>query len=253
MSLIAKQRLLIAIVVAALASLLLAPRIAQDPLYHQFADRRALFMIPNALNVLTNLVFAWVGLRGLQLIRRGSLELYPSLSAAYYTFFGALVLIAAGSWYYHWTPDNTGLVVDRLPISFAMMSFVAIIVGERVSADFARRALPWLLLAGAASSLYWYASELAGSGDLRAYLAIQVLPMLIAPVILLAFDSRYTRTADLWWLLGCYIVARLCEVYDYELYRLLGFISGHSLKHLAAGAGSLILLHHLCRRRPVNR
>ena len=65
MDVTSKYRILIGISVVALVAAILAPRIAQDPLYHQFADQNTFLSIPNALNVLTNLLFAWIGIEGL--------------------------------------------------------------------------------------------------------------------------------------------------------------------------------------------
>ena len=51
--------------VASLAALLLLPPIPQDQSYHQFADQRTLFGIPNFWNVVSNLPFIAVGAVGL--------------------------------------------------------------------------------------------------------------------------------------------------------------------------------------------
>ena len=96
----------IVILVGATVAALLAPRIAQDPLYHRFADQASLLSIPNTLNVLTNLFFAWVGIDGLRLLRQNSLRIVDQVYPTYLCFFVALILIAFGSGYYHWSPDN---------------------------------------------------------------------------------------------------------------------------------------------------
>jgi hypothetical protein len=253
MSVTAKQRLLIAICAAAVVVMLLAPRIPQDPLYHEFADQRAWLGIPNALNVLSSLIFAWVGIEGLYRLVKNSLRVETGIYPAYPIFFAALLLTAPGSAYYHWSPDNTSLALDRLPMAIAFVSFTAILLAERVSPGFASRAFPLLVLAAIAGVGYWYYSELAGRGDLRGYVLLQGLPIILLPVILLAFESRYTRNADLWWLLGCYLAAKCCEQFDQAIYDALGVISGHGLKHIAAGAGSLVFLRHLRLRQSVSQ
>jgi hypothetical protein len=76
MDVTSKYRILIGISVVALGAAILAPRIAQDPLYHQFADQNAFLSIPNTLNVLTNLLFGWIGLEALyRLLRQKSLRI----------------------------------------------------------------------------------------------------------------------------------------------------------------------------------
>ena len=254
MTLIVKQRLLIAISVIAGIAMLLAPMIPQNPGYHDFADQRAWLGIPNAFNVLSSLVFAWVGIDGLyRLSAQKSLRIRAGIYPAYLVFFAALVLTALGSAYYHWSPDNPSLALDRLPMAIAFMSFTAILLAERVSLGFARRAFPLLMVAAIAGVVYWYYSELAGRGDLRGYLLLQLTPILLLPVILLAFESRYTRSADLWWLLAWYLAAKLCELLDQAIYDAFGMVSGHSLKHIAAGIGSLVFLRHLRLRETAPR
>lgn len=252
MSVVAKQRLLIAIGLAVVVAILLLPRLPQDPAYHRFADQRAWLGIPNAWNVLSSLVFAWIGLDGLyRLVVQKSLQIRDGIYPAYAIFFAALVLTALGSAVYHWRPDNLSLALDRLPMAIAFMAFSAILLAERVSLVLARRALPSLILFAIASVAWWHYGELAGSGDLRAYLGVQLMPIILLPFVLLAFPSRYDRGADLWWLLAWYLAARVFELFDRQLYDVLGVIGGHSLKHIAAGIGSLVLLQHLRRRKPL--
>lgn len=241
-----KYRFLIGVSVIAVMAAILAPRIAQDLLYHQFADQNTYLSIPNTLNVLSNLFFGWVGIEGLyRLLRQESLRIVKEVYPAYLGFFGALILVAAGSGYYHWLPDNQTLIWDRLPMTIAFMSFFTILLAERISVSWARMLFPLLILAGITSIIYWYLSEQNGQGDLRPYALIQFLPMLLSPLILLLFSSRYTRSYDLWWFLAWYLIAKICEYFDAELLNLLTVLSGHSLKHIAASIGCLAFLRHL--------
>ena len=54
----------IAVAAAAIVTILLPP-IAQDPAYHNFADRRTILGVPNLLNVISNVPFVLVGVLGL--------------------------------------------------------------------------------------------------------------------------------------------------------------------------------------------
>ena len=252
MSISGKHKLLVAICVVALAAALLLPRIPQDPLYHNFADSHALFFIPNALNVLSNLIFLWIGVEGTLRLGGGrSFRIIDEMYYIYITFFVSLALIAAGSMYYHMAPDNPSLAFDRGAMTIAFTSFFTIIVGERVSLRFARLMFPWLVIAGIGSIVYWHFSELGGHGDLRPYAVVQFLPMLLIPFILLGFSSKFTRNADMWWLMAWYLVAKFCEVLDHQIYSFLTIISGHSLKHIAAGISCFILLRHMRLRRRI--
>ena len=250
MSDVIKICIFIGISLVAVTAMFFIPPIPQDPLYHQFADNNSFLSIPNTLNVLTNLVFAGVGALGLYwLLLRKSLLVLNEIHSAYLLFFAGLILVAIGSGYYHWAPDNLTLIWDRLPMTIAFMAFFSILLAERISIPLARRLLPLLLTAGIASVVYWYYSEQIGQGDLRPYALIQLLPIVLTPLILLMFPSRFTRSADIWWFLVCYLIAKVFEQLDGQLFDWLVVISGHSLKHIAAGIGCLVFLRHLqCRR-----
>ena len=242
---------LLALVAAGIALALWAPPISQDPRYHEFADPAPILGIPAGLNVLSNLLFLWTGAAGLHaLFVARRLEIVARARPAYAVFFAALIGVAAGSSWYHVAPANATLAWDRLAMTLGFMSFMTILLAERVSERIALRLFPWLLAAGVASIVYWRLGDADGQGDLRAYALIQFLPLALAPLILALYPSRYTRPHELWWVLAWYAAAKACELLDHDIYAALGFVSGHSLKHLAAGLACLVVLHHLRQRRP---
>ena len=252
MSTLLKQRLLLGISLLAIAAMMLAPSIPQDPEYHLFADHTHVLLIPNGFNVLSNLLFLWIGCEGLyRVLQRKSLRLLDGIYPAYATFFAALILIALGSGYYHWTPNSQTLAWDRAAMTLAFASFFSIVLAERVSLRAARGLFPLLLVAGIGSILYWQYGEARGQGDLRLYALVQFLPLLLTPLILFLFKSHYNRGSDIWWLLGWYVVAKIVELFDHQIYSVFAVISGHSLKHICAGIGCLVFLRHLRRREPL--
>jgi len=245
-----KMLILVAVGTLSIVATVFVNPVPQDPQYHQFADQRVYFGIPNTLNVASNLLFALIGIAGLiRLCVRQSLLIFDSISLVYFTFFAALVAIAPGSAYYHWMPDNQSLVWDRLPMTIAFMSFFTIILAERLSLKFAKIMFLPLIIAGVLSIIYWHFSELADAGDLRPYGLVQFLPMLLIPVILLMFKAKFTRDRAIWWFLGYYLAAKVLEVFDDQIYEWFPLISGHSLKHLAASIGCLIYLRYLQYRK----
>jgi hypothetical protein len=132
------------------------------------------------------------------------------------------------------------------------MAFVSVLVGEHISVTAGRRLLWPLLIAGVGSVLYWQGSEMAGRGDLRPYAIVQFLPMVLIPIIVLLFPSRLSGTGYIWAVLGAYALAKVLEVADGAIFRMLGgVISGHSLKHLVAALGAYVFLIALQRRRLV--
>jgi hypothetical protein len=257
MSRSARLRLLCALALAAASGLWLLPPIAQPLAYHDFADQRTLLGVPNALNVLSNLPFLFVGWAGLAFLLRAppSAAARHLLSGAerwpWLVFFLGVAATALGSSWYHLAPDNARLVWDRLPMTLGFMSLFAAMIAERIELRVGLRLLAPLLLAGLGSVLYWHWTELQGAGDLRPYAAVQFFPLLAIPLLLLMFPARYTGTGGLWVALAGYGLAKLFEALDRAIWELAAHtVSGHSLKHLAAAASAWALLHMLRSRAP---
>jgi hypothetical protein len=218
-----------------IAAFCLSP-IPQDPAYHEFADRRAVFGIPNFWNVFSNLSLVLVGAFGLSRVSR----LQPSSPrSAYVVFCIGVVFVGFGSSYYHYFPSTQTLVWDRLPMTIAFMALFSMVIRDRISEQLGNRMLWPLLLAGVASVGYWYWSELQGHGDLRAYGVVQFLPMLLMPLMLILRITKGLSTPWLWCTLGTYALAKVAEHFDKVMYDTTGIVSGHSIKHVV---GSLAVL-----------
>ncbi len=225
--------------------------IPQPSGYHAFADGRSLGGIPNFADTLSNIPFLLVGIAGLVLFGRGTPPgAMPALRPAYLAFFVGVTLLFPGSAYYHLAPSDSSLAWDRLPMTLAFMSFLAIVIGEHISPRLGVRLLLPLLLFGAFSVLYWRATDAGDGGDLRLYVIVQYLPMLLIPAIVLAYRPALEPTFYLWALLGSYGIAKALELLDAPVLRITGFVSGHTLKHLAAAFGILFFLLGFMRRRP---
>jgi hypothetical protein len=234
--------------------LVFAPRIPQDPAYHNFADQRTLFGIPHAWNVLSNVPFVVVGVLGLGYLLRPSVWQSPTLFAAawerwaYVVLFVFVALTGFGSAYYHAEPNNDTLYWDRLPMAVVFMTFFALILADRVSA----RVAPWLWLplvaVGVLATNYWHWTELRGEGDLRLYIVVQFLPLLMIPVLVLALPGQSLPTADVFVILGWYVLAKALEQFDQVIWQTNGQVSGHPLKHVVAALGALWMLLILTRR-----
>jgi hypothetical protein len=237
---------------AALAVALAAPRLAQDPAYHAFADARALAGVPNAADVLSNVAFLAAGLLGLRAVRRHRDRFLDGRERApWIALFAGVVGIAAGSALYHLSPSNGTLVLDRLPMSVGFMGLLAAMISERVDVRAGARLLVPLLATGAASVLWWWASELSGAGDLRPYVLAQAFALASVPLLVAAGAPRYTGAP---WLLGglaLYGVAKVAELRDGAIFAATGgAVSGHTLKHLIAAGAIALLAVMLARRRP---
>ena len=230
-------------VLAATIGISLIDPVAQDPSYHNFADIRKVMGIPNFWNVVSNFAFMLVGLFGLcQLISSNQVTVITEIRSVYFFLFGGVALVAFGSGYYHLWPDNRTLVWDRLPMTVTFMALFCIVIAEYISITWAKRLFIPLALASAGSVLFWYFGELNGQGDLRAYILVQFLPILLIPIMLLCFPSKFSHGSVYWLLLVTYIFAKFFEHFDGQVFTTLGFISGHSLKHLMAAVGLYLLL-----------
>jgi hypothetical protein len=249
-------------VIVALAAMM-APRVAQPLSYHHFADQRSWLGIPNFGDVVSNLGFAIVGIWGLLVLLRGQDSQDTTKAArprvtfvdpqerwAWLIVFAGMVLVAAGSSYYHLAPDNERLVWDRLPMTIVFMALVDAMITERVSVRAGLTLLPFLLLLGIGSVVQWHFSEIRGAGDLRFYAAVQIYAVMVLLVVLL-LPPRYTRSADLAVVVGFYVLAKLLETFDRIVFSFGYFVSGHTLKHLAAAAAGWWVLRMLEKRTPV--
>jgi len=242
---------------AALVAVQFIDPLPQDPTYHDFAATGSWLGIPNAGNVLTNLAFLVAGIWGLRSLVRTSG--WPSLRAARLpeaVFFAGLALTGLGSGTYHLAPNDAGLAWDRLAMTVAFMALYVSLLGHCLDPRLARL-LPLALLAGAASVGWWAWTEASGAGDLRYYVLVQFLPILLIPWMLLRWQPVALDRRWLWVMLGLYLAAKACELLDSELAAALpaGF-SGHAIKHLFAGAAGLAFARALpspARRLPRSR
>jgi hypothetical protein len=102
---------------------------------------------------------------------------------------------------------------------------------------------------GMASVVWWIWTEQQGHGDLRWYVLIQALPMIVTPLLLVARRTVYAERSLLWAALGAYVAAKAAEIGDHSVFTVSGgTISGHTLKHLCAAAGAGLLFIRVRRR-----
>ena len=217
--------------------------IPQDIQYHLFGDTRSIFNIPNFWNVLSNLPFLIVGAMGMHgIFSSRNLKISTEMRPAHFIFFLGVFLVGFGSGYYHLWPSNKTLLWDRLPMSISFMALVSVIMGEFISIRSGRLSLFILPVFGVFSVFYWHATETVGTGDLRPYILVQFLPILVIPIILLCFKSAYTLTVGYWLLFSSYVAAKGFEHFDTAIYNFGHLLSGHTLKHFAAALGVFMLL-----------
>lgn len=245
-----KIKFIIVVCISSFVSLFFAPAIPQDPGYHFFADSREAFGIPNFGDVISNLPLVIMGIVGLAALTSGKAPgRLVELESVYSAFFFGVFLTGLGSAYYHYQPNNAGLMFDRLPMTITFMAFFCVIVGENISPK-AGRILLWpLLFIGPFSVVYWAITEARGHGDLRLYGYVQFMPLFLSPVILKIFRSKLTDSDYIWAVIIAYFAAKLAEWSDAQIYDVI-HISGHTIKHLISAFAAYIFLTALRNRIP---
>lgn len=218
------------------------PIMTQPQSYHNFADTRIMWGIPNAFDVLSNFFFLVAGALGIsEVLKKAGLLTKKS----WFWFFLSIILIAPGSAYYHWDPNDSTLVWDRIPMSMGFMALYVALLVEHINGSLERYVIPSILL-GIISVIVW-----AVTSDLRFYFWVQFSSFVTIPLILLLFKSRYTHKIYFLYALVIYGLAKWTEVKDHEIFHGTGdLISGHTLKHVLAAAGLATLWWMIKVRRP---
>ncbi len=227
-------RLLYIIIAIAIIGVFFLDPIQQDPKYHNFADQIYFFSISNFWNVVSNLPFVFIGIAGL--FQSQTQIKSEELKSNYTWFFIGIILTGFGSGYYHYNPNNSTLIWDRLPMTIAFMSFLSIIIGEFISLKRGQQLLYFFLFIGCLSIIYWVFFE-----DLRMYALVQFLPLFLIPIILFLSKNHQKFKKYFWLMLTAYLLAKVLENKDFEIFKATSnIISGHTLKHFAAAIGPVV-------------
>ena len=231
---------------ALLALALFGPMLPASAHQHTLADQRALWGIPCALDVLSNLPFAIAGLWGLVALRRvapGMLDA-PSRTLAS-LFFAGLVCTAAGSALYHWHPQDAGLLWDRLGMVLPFAGLLGLAAASRVSARAGAAAAGTVLLAGPLAVLWW-----SHSGNLLPWAVVQLGGMLVVLALACLPRRDGALALHLGAVMALYAMAKLFEAADHAVFEATGqAVSGHSLKHVLAAAAAWPVLAALAALR----
>jgi hypothetical protein len=244
--------LLVGLTLLAVALAVFLPAMPQPLAYHDFADKRTAYGIENFLDVVSNAAFAVAGFVGLAAVLRSRTCFEtPAERWPYLVFCIGVLLTAAGSCYYHLQPDNETLFWDRLPMTIAFMALVSAQIVDRVDVRAGLLALGPLLLAGVGTVVYWIATERQGRGNVVPYGVLQAYAVLVLLKLAAMHPSRYTDGNALYVVFAGYLLAKVFEHYDRQILELTGVVSGHTLKHVAAGVAGLPVAWMLWRRQLV--
>jgi hypothetical protein len=239
-----KEHFALALLASLLLVGLLLPAIAQPEAYHQFADQRGWLGVPHFADVLSNFLFTAAGAIGLLRLSRAQTDTLPALWSLR-AFFLGLLLTGAGSAYYHWAPTSQALFWDRLPMVIAFAGVIGTFLSQRVSARLGYIGLAWSLALGGAGL-----AVSVVTGNLALYLALQFGGLLGLLAGLVGMPDRNDPFP--WWaLVGWYALAKGLELGDRVVWVLTDqMVSGHTLKHLAAGMAGVAVLKLVLRAGP---
>jgi hypothetical protein len=255
MTAVIKENWKAAVVLAPFFGLLIAlffvDPIAQDSHYHGFADDR-FFLIPFFQNVITNLIFIFVGYYAAVAVdfkkysRLENLYLLTLVAGVFFTGFGSI--------YYHLHPDTETLFWDRLPMSLGFAGFTSWILSKTIFLNAKEKKVDlyfyiFLMTLSLGSVLYWSYTETILRGDLRLYYIAQFGSILTTLLVVILYEKDLYPKKSCISLFIFYVLAKIFEVFDRQVYELTNyFVSGHALKHLLAGFGCFLFLYYLKRR-----
>ena len=252
----------VTVIVVMLSTLLLVatqlPRIQLPEGYHSFADQRMLFFIPNFFDVASNIPFGLLGLYGVHFLMRPRRNFFSSdimSELPFLAFFLAIIFVMLGSAYYHWSPSNSSLFWDRLPIVVAFTCLFVGFLSDRFNPKIVViYVLPPLLLLSF-SALAWDSHHSDRGGDLRFYLLVQLCPIIILPILCRLYPKgRLTTEKHLWQMIAWYGAAKAFEYFDSLIFSLTNeTLSGHTLKHLAASMAVFVVIRMLKEKRRYRR
>ncbi|MEH2547081.1 hypothetical protein V1283_003726 [Bradyrhizobium sp. AZCC 2262] len=237
------------ITVGMIVILALHGRIAQPAHYHEFADQSASLGIPHAADVFSNAGFALVAIWGWLTLRpRRASEHLRAGWPGYRLFLIGLFLTAFGSAFYHLAPDNARLIWDRLPIALVCAGLLAGVRGDIRDGSNTGIDVIVLALYAVASVAWWAITDRNGAGDLRPYLLLQGLALILIPLWQAIYRCPRTDRIAFATAMALYILAKVAEVLDHEIATAFGFVTGHTLKHLIATAATAAVAWGLIRR-----
>jgi hypothetical protein len=247
-----KTGIIIGITLIAVMAMFFIPAIQQDTAYHLFSDHRHIMGVNNFWNVLSNLPFVTLGACGLVITyfakKKTKGRVAESGATHLFTvFFTGILLTGLGSSYYHYNPTNLTLLWDRLPMTISFMAFFCMVIGFHTNMAIGKTLLYPFLVTGVASVGYWIATEMRGAGDLRAYVLVQFLPLVLVPVIISNSPAEFLKSKTVWLVIVYYAAAKACEHWDSIIYEYFLYISGHSIKHLIAALGAYVVYVHYKR------
>lgn len=206
--------------------------------YFNFADQRCILGINNFSDVISNLAFTIVGGLGFYWIKN-NLRLSSEFKILGLFMATAMLLVSVGSAFFHYIPTVERLFWDRVPMVLGFISLIGLLIADRINRKLGLITFYILFVLSVVTLALWRLNYL----DLRPYLLIQFGALLFLILILFLKPRGTISNGAIWISFGFYFLAKIFEIADGSIWNLTGFISGHTMKHLAAALAMYFLLN----------
>ena len=235
--------ILISLFAVSLIAVVLIGEIKQPQSYHNFADNRTFFGIPNFFDTISNLLFLVVGMTGSWFVYK---NVRREARYSWLTLFAGVTLVSLGSGYYHWNPNDTTLVWDRLPLNIGFMGLFSAVMTEFINPKLEKFTLVPAVIIGVLSVIYWHYAD-----DLRFYIWLQAVTFLAITAVIIMYRGRFTLRRYLLYAFGLYTLSKFAEFSDRTIYSATNnLLSGHTLKHILAALAVFYIYLMLKKREP---
>ena len=200
---------------------------------HGYADSRTLLGLPHALNVLSSAVTLLVAAWGLFVTWR--LDASVPVRRAWLCFHACSAVGAVMAVTYHLRPSTFLLLLASVMLSAGFVLLFLSILAERIDPRFGSPAgvASALAVVVLMALLVWLSSDSVDQADIRPLLFLQIPPLLLIPAGALGLRGHGTTATDWLAVLLLYALAKLFEYNDAAVLAWTGWISGHTLMHLA--------------------
>ena len=220
---------------------------------HRYADERAWLGVAGAANVWVNAAMFAAGAWGWYATRGSGWPLH--LRTPWQLFQLYAMVSAAMAALYHARPHDTLFVISHIATASGFVMLTLGLMAERVHARFGSLTLCLMVLLGIAltGGAMLFAQALGASLDMRPLLLLEIIPVLVIPAGALSLPGRSTGVFNWVVVLTLYTLAKLLETGDAFILEATGWISGHTLMHLAlsAAVGWMAYCAALARRATV--
>lgn len=203
---------------------------------HQYADHRVWLGIAGAANVWINLATFLVGAWGWRATRASHWPLHLRTPGQAFQICTMLSAVLAAL--YHLRPVDGLFVIAHMSTAGAFMMLTLGLLADRVDSRFGSRLVCALMLIAAAlvGGAMLLDSAHDNALDMRPLLLLEIIPVLVIPAGALSLPGRSTQAFDWILVLALYALAKLLESGDALILQASGWISGHTLMHVALTA-----------------